>query len=131
MKYLVISLLVALSLCISTVALADSFTFDCLYTDFSNEAGRTKIHWKMSFTMDTATTESYVTSNLGRNEVLPMTGEDGLTFIDQSDKGSIYTTSMILNGSSVHSRHSIIDGELIASQYYGTCHVVEFKKEKE
>ena len=59
----------------------------------------------------------------GRNvypvKVIP--GDNGVTFLEVLVTGAVQTTTMNTQGKAVHSRHTILAGELVPSQYYGTC----------
>ena len=60
---------------------------------------------------------------VGRN-VYPVrvhTGDKGVTFLEELVTGAVQSTTVQLDGRAVHSRHTIILGELVPSQYYGTC----------
>ena len=60
---------------------------------------------------------------VGRNvypvKVIP--GDNGITFLEVLVTGAVQTTTINKQGKAVHSRHTIIAGELVPSQYYGTC----------
>jgi hypothetical protein len=45
----------------------------------------------------------------------------GMTFIEMIDGGKVLTTTIDPSGKSVHSRNIIVEGEILPSQYYGTC----------
>ena len=58
-------------------------------------------------------------------------GDKGLSFVEVSNRGNITITTMSSLSSgdydhkTVHSSNRLLDGELLASQYYGTCHRVD------
>lgn len=58
-------------------------------------------------------------------------GDKGLSFIKVTKLGNITTTTMTKvppydkDQLAVHSRNILAGGKLLASQYYGTCHVVD------
>ena len=60
---------------------------------------------------------------VGRNvypvRVIP--GDNGVTFLEVLVTGAVQTTTMNTEGKAVHSRHTILAGELVPSQYYSTC----------
>jgi hypothetical protein len=60
---------------------------------------------------------------VGRNvyPVKVMPGDNGVTFLEVLVTGAVQTTTMNTEGKAVHSRHTILSGELVPSQYYGTC----------
>ena len=60
---------------------------------------------------------------VGRNtypvKVLP--GDNGVTFLEVLVTGAVQTTTMNKKGKAVHSRHTLIAGDFVPSQHYGTC----------
>ena len=48
-------------------------------------------------------------------------GYSGVTFLEVLKTGAVQTTTIDDQGNAVHSRHTILIGELVPSQYYGTC----------
>ena len=60
---------------------------------------------------------------VGRNvyPVRMVKGYAGVTFLEELATGVVQTTTIHKNGEAVHSRHTILLGEFIPSQYYGTC----------
>jgi hypothetical protein len=75
----------------------------------------------LKFSLDTVTGKASLTGNQGVEEVSVFAVADGLTFIETLPTGAIQTTTVTKNGSSVHSRHTIIAGDLAPSQYFGQC----------
>ena len=58
-------------------------------------------------------------SNVYPVKVIP--GDNGITFLEVLVTGAVQTTTINKQGKAVHSRHTIIAGEFVPSQYYGTC----------
>lgn len=60
---------------------------------------------------------------VGRNvypvKVIP--GDNGITFLEVLITGAVQTTTINEEGKAVHSRHTLIAGEFVPGQYYGTC----------
>lgn len=60
---------------------------------------------------------------VGRNvypvKVVP--GATGITFLEVLATGAVQTTTINEKGKAVHSRHTLLAGEFVPSQYYGTC----------
>ncbi|GLO63828.1 hypothetical protein MACH09_43360 [Vibrio sp. MACH09] len=51
-----------------------------------------------------------------------MGSEDQITFVEITGVKNVMTTTMAFdNGKSVHSRNTVSFGDLIPSQYYGSC----------
>ncbi len=52
-----------------------------------------------------------------------VTGDLGVTFLEELGTGAVQSTTILPSGSAVHSRHTIVSimNEIVPSQYYGTC----------
>lgn len=121
MKYLVWVTLLMLA---PLPALADTVTFICSYTHFASPEGLEKVKdFKLTFVVDQDAKKSYIVGNNGSSEVQPVTAVEGVTFIETTAVGNVMTTTIDSKLVSVHSRHSILLGELLPSQYYGTCEI--------
>jgi hypothetical protein len=59
--------------------------------------------------------------NAGMENVVWVDGIEGNTFQETLASGAVQTTTITKSGSSVHSRHTMMNGKLVPSQYYGTC----------
>ncbi len=77
--------------------------------------------FKLEFTLDNATGKAYMVGNAGLSDVFVTKGSEGLTFLETLPTGAVQSTTVSWNGESVHSRHSMIQGALVPSQYYGRC----------
>ena len=106
-------------------ASAETATLVCDYKQMSSEEnGLEEVteNFVLTFIIDDETRKAYMVGNNGSVEVMlvPNSG-DALTFIELTDSGNVMTTTMTMSGKSVHSRNSVLLGELLPSQYYGTC----------
>ena len=116
-------LLLSLSL-LSTSVPAETTIFKCSYTDYSSPEGFEKLkkQFELTFLLDLEKGTAYVMGNQGGEEVTVVANATGgLTFIEVTGAGSVQVTAMGKSGKSVHSRNTIIDGEIMPSQYYGKC----------
>lgn len=52
-------------------------------------------------------------------QLLPTVG--GFTFIAVNERSNVLTTTVDIYGKFVHSRNTIMDGELTPSQFYSKC----------
>ena len=106
-----------------TIVFAETDTFTCLYTKTADESGLREAEddFVLRFLIDDQTGKAYLVGNAGSSEVEVITGGGFLSFIEITGVGNIMTTTIVSNGKSVHSRNSVILGDLLASQYYGTC----------
>jgi hypothetical protein len=75
----------------------------------------------MLFGLDDASGKATSTRNNARTEVAVVAGETVITFLERSPSGTIQTTSIDVEGHSVHSRHVMAGRILVPSQSYGSC----------
>lgn len=102
---------------------ADTLTFVCDYKNYSNEKGAHKAEadFRLTFVVDGEAKKSYLVGNNGSSEVTLIKNADGVSFLEVTDVGNVMVTTIADNMKTVHSRNGIISGDLIPSQYYGSC----------
>lgn len=121
MKTKILAILLTL---LPSVILADTMIIECKYTEFAQPDGlhKTKEDFVLQFLIDKNTGKSYILGNNGSAEVIRMGSEDQITFVEITGVKNVMTTTMAFdNGKSVHSRNTVSFGDLIPSQYYGSC----------
>jgi len=108
---------------LSPTANAEITTFICDYKTWSDSEGNHAVNrpFVLTFIVDSETEKAYVKGNAGTEVVQIVTGDYALTFIEITDVGNVMTTTIDSESISVHSRNGVILGELLPSQYYGTC----------
>jgi len=107
-------------------------TFACEFTTYATEKGSFRGD-VMRFTIITNDTNGTYTikGNNGISKGNIIRGEKGLSFIKVTKRGNITTTTMSHippikeKQKAVHSRNILAGGKLLASQYYGTCQLVD------
>ena len=117
---------VILLLCLSPItAFSETITFECKYTNWSDNEGLHKVKdkFELNFIIDKETSKSYMLGNNGSTEVIPIKGESQFSFIEITASKNVMTTSIDNKLNSVHSRNSVMFGDIIPSQYYGKCEV--------
>ena len=116
-------LIIALSYLISSSLLASEIQFDCDYKKYSDKNGLQKSKgFELTFILDTKSNKAYMLGNLGSVGVTFLKRPDnGLNFFEITQSGNAMLTTILSNGSSVHSRHTAILNEFVTSQYYGAC----------
>ena len=77
--------------------------------------------FRLTFVVDSQAGTAYVLGNAGTEPVSVVQAEDGMTFIEVTQTGNVMSTAVNHAGRSVHSRNTIMFGDLTPSQYYGTC----------
>jgi hypothetical protein len=114
---------VLMSAFIGSAAAADTVTFDCDYKTYSDPEGTHKVEkqFRLTFLIDSKAKKSYLIGNNGSSEVQLVVNADGFTLVEVTDSGNVMVTAISANGKSVHSRNGIMLGDIIPSQYYGTC----------
>jgi len=109
-------------------AYCETLTLICKYSNYSDQDGNhpTTKKFIITFIVDKENGKAYILGNMGSDEVLMISKKtgDGFTFIEVTPEGNVMTTTVELKGGTVHSRNTLIDGELVPTQYYGSC---EFK----
>jgi hypothetical protein len=107
-------------------ALAQTGTYVCNYTTYSDATGNHKVKssFSLTFIVDKSSNKSYMLGILGTTEVVMIRSIDQIAFIDKTGTGNLMTTSITSNLTSVHSRNTVILGELTPSQYYGKCELL-------
>lgn len=98
-------------------------TYECKFDSFSDGKTIGKEDFKLTFLVDEKADKAYILGNNGSNEVVNIYRGDGRTFIEITDTGNVMTTTVTPELEAVHSRHSVMFGKLIPSQYYGKCAV--------
>ena len=118
MKYLLCIMLI-----IPVCAIAVTTNYKCSYTSYSDQEGNHKVKeiFEINFIVDRATGKSYMLGNTGSSEVKALESKDRIAFIEVTVSGNIMTTAIDSKHNSVHSRNTIMFGELSPSQYYGEC----------
>jgi hypothetical protein len=109
-----------------TVAFAEIRTYSCNYNSYSDQEGNHKVKnkFELNFIVDKAAGKSYLMGNNGSSEVKMLESSDQITFLEVTVTGNIMTTAIDSKLNTVHSRNSVIFGEIFPSQYYGKCELL-------
>lgn len=100
-------ILIATLLCLLPVlASANTTTYSCIYTSYSDQKGNHKLieKFELNFIVDRATGKSYMLGNNGSSEVKLIGSDDQLAFIEISASGNVMTTAIDRMLNSVHSK---------------------------
>jgi len=118
------TLAIAMALCCANQeALAQTIRFTCEFRTQATQKGVETIRpFRLEFTIDPTTGKAILVGNAGMESVIVVRGENGLTFLEQIATGAVQSTTIAKNGTAVHSRHTLIAGELVPAQMYGQCH---------
>ena len=95
----------------------------CRYDKFASvqKVDKTTEIFQLTFSVDKETSHAQVMRKNDISDVKLYPTGGGFTFIEINERGNVLTTTVDIHGKSVHSRNTILDGELIPSQFYGTC----------
>ena len=111
----------ALALMQPTLLRAETLRWTCNYTTMASPTGLGVEKFLLEFALDTITKKAITVGRAGMADVTGVGGDQGITFQETLESGAVQITTIAKDGSSVHSRHTMFNGKLIPSQYYGTC----------
>jgi hypothetical protein len=88
----------------------------------ASPAGIKKDQFKLEFALDALTKRAALVENARMSDVDVYDGDRRIPFQEKLSTGVIQTTTISHKDSkSAHSRHSLLGGNLVPSQYYGEC----------
>jgi hypothetical protein len=96
-------------------------TYACKFNSFSDEKGKHSGELLLTYLLDKEAGNSFLVGNNGSSEVAHIFRGDGRSFVEITEAGNVMTTTITGEGKAVHSRNSVMLGQLIPSQYYGEC----------
>jgi hypothetical protein len=103
-------------------ARAETLRWVCEYKTVVSPKGLSSELFQLEFALDTISKKSVLIGNAGVSDVTAYNGDQGITFQERLASGAIQTTTIThSDGKSVHSRHSMLRGALVPTQYYGEC----------
>ena len=95
--------------------------WDCTFMETTSLEGLGRERMVLQFTVDTVSQRAFMEGNAGFVEVEIYVGDNAFTFIEKVGSGSTMTTTVTEDGLAVHSRNTVILGELVAGQHFGRC----------
>ena len=110
-------------------ASAELTTYRCSYERYSNGKKIQEVEKPFELVFITDPTDparkATLVGNHGSSEVKGFWNKagEGVSFIEVTPLGNVMTTVIDSKHNSVHSRHTLINGEVFPSQYYGQCKV--------
>jgi hypothetical protein len=118
MKYILFLIML-----LSLSAHAETITYECAFSTFSDDEGvyKAKKPLVLTYLIDGESKKSYLIGNAGSSEVTPVTSDNQISFIEITETGNVMTTTVASDLNAVHSRNSVMSNQLIPSQYYGKC----------
>lgn len=117
---------IALYLANGASAAAELKTYRCNYERYANGEKIQEVEkpFELIFVADPSGRVTLI-GNQGSSEVMGVWNKagEGVSFIEVTAAGNVMTTVVDSKGATVHSRHTIINGEAVPSQFYGHCEV--------
>ena len=100
---------------------AKGYKWSCSYSQSASVDGLKPDSFNMEFAFDDVTQKGVNIGNNGVADVEFQSGRSGVSFLEKLQTGAVQSTTIANDGTSVHSRHTIIGTKMMASQYYGHC----------
>jgi len=126
MRYKIHQLLLLALTVMSFNVNAEVLSYYCSYPNYNDEDGSSKSDsFNLEFRYDTVTEDAFMVGNNGLSKVGAIKKNEGITFLELLSTGAVQTTTIANNNKSVHSRHTLLWGDLMPSQYYGKCNTSE------
>ena len=120
MKNLSIGALIV-SLMSADMVSAEVITYECKFPRYEGPNGGGTEDFRFTVQLDSVTEDAYIVGSQGLAKLAHIPGAFGRSFIEFSDTGNVMVTTIAEDGKAVHSRNTILLGDLIPSQYYGDC----------
>lgn len=104
------------------IAFASPTTLSCEFNQLSSPKGLEKEdEFNFRILWDAEKNIAYIQGTVGTSPLEIIASDTQVSFIEITNTKNIMVTTIGNGGKAVHSRNSIIMGELVPSQYYGTC----------
>jgi|GEM_PF-940045 len=100
---------------------AEVLTWDCFFETRVDADGVAAEQMNLIFKVDSLSHRAYMEGNNGIVEVGLHIGDDAFSFTENVASGTTQTTTITRDGEAVHSRNTVIVGEIVASQFFGRC----------
>ena len=123
MRYVFGLCLVVLALIYSGKVHAEAVKIVCEFRFYSDLNGSSPVKdgFALTFQYDSISNDAFIIGNQGLSPVHLIRAESGMSFLEPLRTGAVQTTTVDSKMFVVHSRHTIINGNLEPSQYYGQC----------
>ena len=103
------------------LARGDVLTWECTFDHSYSEGQRNSETLRLTFVVDTQTGRGFIQGNLGIEEIEVFVGDENVSFIERTASGAVMATTIKPDGDAVHSRNTVMLGDFIAAQHFGTC----------
>lgn len=103
------------------LAAAEVVTYACQFEFRVDEEGRSEERFPLLFKIDTLSHRAVMEGNAGLVDVEIYVGDEAFSFMEKVGSGTVQTTTITRDGLAVHSRNTVILGEIVAAQHFGRC----------
>ena len=100
---------------------AEVITYECSFDRYEGPDGGGTQDFGFTIQLDSVTEDAYIVGTQGLAKLAYIPATFGRSFIEFSDGGNVMVTTITEDGDAVHSRNTMMLGNLIPSQYYGEC----------
>jgi hypothetical protein len=95
--------------------MAEMLVYKCEFEDEHSDK------LSLVFKIDTNERLAIMEGNLGMSKLDYHIGNEAFSLMESLSSGAVQTTTILEDGRAIHSRNTIILGELVPSQYKGNC----------
>lgn len=113
--------LVSLCMAMPLSVQAEVLTWNCSFEERVDEDGVAMEKMLLIFKVDTISQKAYMEGNVGIVEVGFFLGDEAFSFVQDVASGAVQTTTITRDGAVVHSRNTVLFGEIVAAQHFGHC----------
>lgn len=107
----------------SSIAWGATTSFECKFNLEASPNGLVKQSqpFELRFISDFQKKTAYLLGNNGSAEVKAIQNKDAVSYIEVTTAGNVMVTTIVKSGDAVHSRNTVVQSQLVPSQYYGKC----------
>ncbi|WP_093325999.1 hypothetical protein [Shimia haliotis] len=105
----------------ANAAVSEVLKWDCEFETRVDAEGVNREIMPLYFTVDTISKKAWMEGNAGFVEVEIYFGDSAFSFIERIDSGAVQATTVTRDGFAVHSRNTVIFGDIVAAQHFGRC----------
>jgi len=105
----------------TAAACAEVLTYQCIFEYRIDSEGKSDELMPLEFKIDTLNRRSFMEGNAGIVDVEIHVGDRAISFTERLVSGAIQTTTITSDGRAVHSRNTVMLGEIVAAQHFGEC----------
>ena len=96
-------------------------TWTCDFVDRVSEGKTEPEPMRLIFKIDTTSQRAFMEGNAGIIEVGLHVGDAAFSLVEFAGSGAVQSTTITREGFAVHSRNTVILGEIVAAQHFGAC----------